>query len=330
MKERVLITGASGFVGDHLVREALRLNMEVTAAVRPSSKIAHLQELPIRFTSLSFSDPDRLTNELKAGDYQYIIHAAGLTRAKTQAEYDRVNAGFTTNLAISAMALGNSLKKFVFVSSLAALGPVPENFTGAIEANHPPQPVTAYGKSKLLAERQLAELTELPLVVIRPTAVYGPRERDLFIVLRTIAKGMELYIGRNSQKLSFVYVTDLAHAAFSALQTARTHVAYNIADGKTYSKYDFSRIAANILGKKTTVLHLPLGVVRGMARVLETAYAFSSQSPVLNSEKIAELTAENWSCSIRDAETDLHYRPEYDLEKGLAETIRWYTENGWL
>ncbi|MGY0037002.1 NAD-dependent epimerase/dehydratase family protein [Pedobacter sp. NJ-S-72] len=206
MKKRVLITGASGFVGYHLIAAAISSDLEVFAAVRPSSSnIKHLEEFDIQYTNPDFSNIDLLKKELEEKQYNYIIHASGITKAKTQEEYNTVNATYTKNLALAAVQANISLEKFIFVSSLAALGPL-KDLSGLIEDNSPAQPVTNYGASKLLAEQYLAEIKDLPLIVIRPTAVYGPREKDIFILLQTINKGLEPHIGSFKQQISFIYV----------------------------------------------------------------------------------------------------------------------------
>ncbi|PKV75974.1 NAD-dependent epimerase/dehydratase family protein [Pontibacter ramchanderi] len=330
MKERVLITGASGFVGHHLVEAALQAGMEVYAAVRPSSDVAHLQPFDIRYTSLDFINPQALVKELEEKQYHYIIHAAGITKAKTEEEYKRVNAGYTRNLAEAAVKAAIPLKKFVFISSLAALGPVPYSEATPIHELSKARPVTAYGKSKLLAEQYLAEMEHLPLVVLRPTAVYGPREKDIFIVLKTLNMGLEPYISNKPQWLSFVYVKDLAKAVMQALGTGIDHVAYNVSDGNRYDRYALATISKRLLGKKSIRVHLPMSVVRVMASLMEAAYASSSKTPALNKEKLNELAAENWNCSIDKIREDLGFVPEYDLEKGLAHTLTWYKENNWL
>ncbi|GGG03221.1 NAD-dependent epimerase/dehydratase family protein [Pontibacter amylolyticus] len=330
MKERVLITGASGFVGHHLVEAAVQAGLEVYAAVRPSSDIAHLQPFGIRYTSLDFTDTQALVKELEGKQYQYIIHAAGITKARTEQEYNQVNAGYTQKLAQAALEANIPLKKFVFISSLAALGPVVYNDSTPIHEQSKAQPVTAYGKSKLLAEQYLAELEELPLVVLRPTAVYGPREKDIFIVLKTLNLGLEPYIGSKPQWLSFVYVKDLARAVMQALGADIHHASYNVSDGNSYDRYALATITKRILGRKSVRVHLPMGVVRAMAHVMEAAYAGSSNTPALNQEKLNELAAENWNCSIDRIRQDLGFVPAYDLEKGLAQTLKWYKENNWL
>src|SRR6201985_3167243 len=136
MKQRVLITGASGFVGYHLITEALKNNLEVFAAVRKTSKIDHLKEFDIQYTYPDFDSVAGLKKELEEKQYHYIIHAAGVTAAKTRQDYDRVNAEYTYNLALAASQANIGLKKFVFLSSLAALGPLPTT-EGIIENDSP-------------------------------------------------------------------------------------------------------------------------------------------------------------------------------------------------
>ncbi|WP_299825655.1 NAD-dependent epimerase/dehydratase family protein [uncultured Pontibacter sp.] len=330
MRERVLITGASGFVGYHLVEAATQAGMEVYAAIRPSSEVGHLAPFNIKYTTLDFKDTSALVKELEDKQYHYIIHAAGITKAKTAQEYNKVNATFTQNLASAATKASIPLKKFVFISSLAALGPVSYTDTMGINEQSKAQPVTAYGKSKLLAEQHLSEFESLPLTILRPTAVYGPREKDIFIILKTLNLGVEPYISRKPQWLSFVYVKDLAKAVMLALGASINHASYNVSDGNTYDRYALASITKRVLGKKTVKFHIPVGMMNVMASLLEAAYAASDKTPALNKEKLNELTAENWNCSIAKIRKDLGFVPEYDLEHGLELTLKWYKENNWL
>lgn len=328
-KKKVLITGASGFVGYHLIKEALKADLEVYAAVRKSSDVAHLKDFDISYTDLDYTDVEALKAELEDKQYHYIIHAAGTTKAKTKAAYEEINAGYTRNLAIAASTANISLEKFVFVSSLAALGPLKE-LSDEIRDDSHAQPVTNYGASKLLAEQYLAGFSTLPLVTIRPTAVYGPREKDLFILFDSINKGLEPHIGRFEQQLSFVYVKDLARVIIKALQLPLVHKAYNISDGEIYNRYALAAYTKKALNKKTFKFHLPVPLVAFMAAVMDFIYAGSKNTPTLNKEKMAELTAVNWACSIKNAKADLAYVPEYNLEKGIMQTLKWYKLNNWL
>lgn len=328
-KERVLITGASGFVGYHLIEEALNAGLEVFAAMRASSDKSHLASFNIQYVSLDYENVGLLKAELEDKRYDYIIHAAGTTKAKTRADYDLVNASYTRNLALAALQSDIHLKKFVFVSSLAAVGPLTD-LSAKIKDNAPLHPVTNYGASKMLAEQYLAELPSLPLITIRPTAVYGPREKDLFILFNSINKGLEPHIGSFRQQLSFVYVKDLVKVIIAALNVPGIHKAYNISDGAAYDRYALAVYTKKALNKKTFKFHLPVAIVSLLARLMDFLYANSKNTPALNKEKMAELTAINWACDIENAVTDLSYAPAFNLEKGIMQTIKWYKLNNWL
>ncbi|UPK71988.1 NAD-dependent epimerase/dehydratase family protein [Chitinophaga filiformis] len=327
MKPRILITGASGFVGYHLVETALDAGMEVYAAVRASSNVSHLKHLPVNFVYPDFSSKDDLKDLIVKHGFDYIIHGAGITKAKSLDEYNRVNAGYTLNLAVAAGESRVPIKKFVFISSLAAVGPIAYNASWPVPDVAKPQPVTSYGKSKLLAEEYLGVISDVPWVVLRPTAVYGPRERDLFVLFKTYRRGLEPYMGKGAQWLSFVYVKDLAQAALLALTAPVSGTVYNISDGNRYDRYALANVIKQHLKLHTFRVHLPLPVIKSVATIMEMV---SRGAPLLNRDKLNELTAENWDCNIEKIRQDLGYRPAYDLEKGIRETLDWYTANKWF
>lgn len=327
MQKKVLITGASGFVGYHLIAKAIAAGYKVVAAVRRSSAVDHLKDFDISYTHLNYTDVNALRKDIVDNGYDFIIHASGTTKAKTLNDYNLVNAEYSKNLALAS--IGTQVKKFVFVSSLAAVGPLRE-VRGSITANQPPMPVTSYGASKLQAEAYLKEIEGLPLLVIRPTAVYGPREKDIFILFNSINKGLEPYIGQFDQQLSFVYVKDLAEVILQALQSTLTHQSYNISDGHGYDRYALADYSKALLSKKTFKFHIPLAIVRILAGMLDMLYAKSKATPALNKEKLAELTAVNWVCDIDKAQMELGYEPKYNLKEGLTETMKWYRDNKWL
>ncbi|MDB5249881.1 MAG: UDP-glucose 4-epimerase [Segetibacter sp.] len=329
MKQKVLITGASGFVGFHLIEAALAKGLDVYAAVRKSSDVKHLISHNVKYVYPDFTSVESLEKELKEKQYDFIIHAAGTTKAKNQDEYNKVNAGYSVNLAKAAANHGSGLQKMVFLSSLASIGPSKQS-NELIKENKTPEPVTAYGVSKLLAEEKLKELN-LPLIVFRPTAVYGAREKDIFIILKTFSQGFEPYIGRNEQELSFVYVKDLAALTINSLFTGDTaNGTYNITDGNCYSRYDMANITKNVLSKKTLKVHLPLPVVKAIAVVLEKGYGIFDKIPALNLEKLNELNAVNWCCDIEKARKELGFNPAYNLQQGLKEALEWYKLNKWI
>lgn len=331
MSNRVLITGASGFIGYHLIEAAQKEGLEVHAAVRRSSNVSHLKPLNPVFVYPELSEKNALKKLLEEGDYAYILHAAGATRAKNSQAYNAVNADYTRLLAEAALEAAIPLKRFLFMSSLAALGPVPYSDEQPITESTQPMPITSYGKSKLLAEKYLEELKELPLTTIRPTAVYGPREKDLFILFKTLNKGLDVYIGTDPQRLSFVYVKDLAEVTISALLKGQNgRQVYNISDGFAYDRYALADSFKTVTGKNPRRVHLPVGVLKLAANIMELGATFSPIAPVVNREKVKELTAPNWYCSIEAAQRELDYRPKYPLTTGIAETWHWYTSNRWL
>ena len=327
MKQRILITGASGFVGYHLIIEALKNDFEVFAAIRNTSATKHLEGLAVNFVYPDFDDVVSLRDNICANKYTYIIHAAGLTKARSAAEYEHINAGYTYNLA-TASAYAGSVKKFVLISSLAAVGPL-DNLSGVIDENTLPHPLTSYGRSKLLAEEKLGSVQNLNYTILRPTGVYGPRDRDIFLMFKQISLGLELYIGRLEQKLSLLYVTDLAKAAISALHAPAGSI-YNLSDGNCYSRYQLSDLTKQILSKKTLKFHLPVKFVKLIAKVAETYSALNKKAAVLNAEKLSELTAVNWNCSIELAKAQINFKPAHNLQQGLTETLKWYADNKWL
>ena len=328
MKKRVLITGASGFVGYHLIEEALHNNLDVYVAVRKSSNVSHLKQFNIQYTYPEFDNIISLKKELKEKQYDYIIHAAGATRARSQNEYNVINADYTYNLAVAAQVADINLKGFVFVSSLAAVGPL-DTLNGIITEETTPHPITDYGRSKFLAEERLKSISGLSYTILRPTAVYGPRDTGIFIFFQQLKRGIEPYIGHPEQKLSFIYVKDLAKATIQALYSCDQKT-YNLSDGNYYSRYELGNIAKNILNLKALKFHLPVNFVKIIASIAENVSSLRNKAAILNSDKLKELTAVNWDCEIEKAKSDLGYHPLFNLNNGLAETLTWYKNNKWL
>ncbi|KQR66860.1 NAD(P)-dependent oxidoreductase [Pedobacter sp. Leaf176] len=329
MKKRILITGATGFVGFHLIEAALSSGLHVFANVRSSSKVEHLQSLNINFVELDFESIYALSKNIDENKYDYVVHAAAVTKAKNLDEYNKYNASYARNLAIAVSNATHKVEKFVFVSSLAALGPLKKT-NELLNENGVLNPVTYYGKSKALAETYLSNIQNLPLLIFRPTAVYGPRERDILMVLKAISRGFEVYMGDANQKLSFIYVKDLAEIMISSLKSSLVNKTYNVSDGHIYGRSSFSESARRIMRKRTLRVTVPLPLIKGIAWSMEKAYKFTNKMPTLNIDKVNELTGINWSCDIKLIKKDLGFSPRYQLQQGLEETIKWYKSNKWL
>ena len=315
-------------MGYHLIMAALEKKMEVYAAVRSKSNIGHLKGLPVNFTSVNYDNTGAIEKELSEKKFDFIIHAAGITKANSLKEFDHINADYTGNLAQAAAQLNGQVKKLVLISSLAAAGPLKDRNI-LITEQAKPNPVTAYGRSKLKAEQALTNIN-IPSVILRPTAIYGPRDKDLFLISNYLQKGVDAYIGRAPQQLSFVHASDVATAAVQALLMENASGIYNIADGNNYSRYDFADIAKKILAKKPRRIHLPVTIVRSILFFVEAINKMGNKVPVVSREKLKELLAENWGCDISKAKKELGFCPVYNLQTGLEETIKWYQENKWL
>lgn len=328
--KRILITGATGFIGRFLVAEALRRGYDPMAAVRQTSKTGHLDAMRLPVVTCDFSAGGRLNDRIRSlPRFDYVIHNAGVTKSLDRHEYFQVNAGNTGRLADALLQTGRIPDKFLLMSSLAAFGPGDSASGEPILRTATPRPVTAYGESKLAAERILAE-KGLPYMIIRPTAVYGPGERDIFEAIKLIRHGVALQAGRKNQRLTFMYVKDLARLVFDALESPHVNRAYFAADGNLYGSRDLGRIVAMCLGGRVTHVALPVWLVRIIAAAAEPACRMLKKAPVLNRDKVHELAACNWNCDVEPLRAELNFRSEYDLARGMRETIDWYRREKWL
>ncbi len=200
----VLITGASGFIGSHLVEEGLKRDYTVYAGVRRTSSREYLKDKRIHFLEIDFSSVDKILNTLEACQirgirFQFVIHGAGITKSGKKKDYFRVNAQNTQNFIQALIKAGMIPDKFIFISSLAAYGPGNPETMRPVLLSDTPNPIELYGKSKLEAEKFIRSLDSFPWLIVRPTGVYGPREKDYFVFFKTINRGLETYIGSGSK-----------------------------------------------------------------------------------------------------------------------------------
>ena len=334
---KILITGASGFIGGFLVEEALRRGYETWAGVRATSDRSHLQDKRIHFIDLDYAHPDRLTAQLKAfvaqeGAWDYVIHNAGLTKTLDKKNFFRVNAENTHHFVEALAAAGCKPVKFLLMSSLSSFGAGDEKEFRPIRLDDPQLPDTAYGKSKLMAENYVRGQHHFPYVIIRPTGVYGPGEKDYFLEIQSIQSGFDFAVGFTPQRITFIYVKDLATAAFLALENeAIQNREYFVADGDVHTDASFARLIQELLGKKR-VLHarIPMGLVYVACVCSEWIGRLLKKSMTLNSDKYIILKQRNWICDVTPLQNDLHFTPAYPLRRGLEESIAWYKEKGWL
>lgn len=333
MQKNILITGASGFIGSFLVEEAIARGYRVFAGIRSSSNRVWLTDPGIHFVEMDLDNRHQLELVLQQtaaqfGKFDYIVHAAGLTKTLDHFAFTKVNFGGTQNLVEALQHTSLIPGKFVFVSSLASYGPGKVD-RRPIDAAGPQRPVTAYGKSKLLAEQFLYHQRDFPFVVINPTTVYGPRDKDFLYVLQTIQRGMELYIGTRRQLLSFVHVQDLVSAIWLAMESPVVQQNLLVSDLANYTSAEMNYIIRKLLSRKTIPLVVPAWIAFMAAMLSESAGRFRGRTPLLNRERMKEFSAINWSVDAT-AIAALGYQPRYGLEDGLQGTIEWYRENQWL
>jgi len=334
--KKVLITGASGFIGSFLVEEALKRGYEVYAGIRSSSSRQYLQDSRIKFISLDFKNKGNLIKTLEEfnkehnGSFDYIIHCAGVTKANDIQEFYDINYEYTKNFVEALMETKSNVQKFIQLSSLASYGPGNAETLELINHSQIPHPVSGYGKSKLMTEEYLNTLKDFPYIIFRPTTIYGPREKELFTVFKMVNSGFEFYIGSTPQHLSFIYIDDFVTLCFDALESNIKQRSYFVCDGKTYLSSEFNNHIKKALNKKTLKLTLPVSVVRGLAFTLEKTFGLFGKTPALNSERVREFECTNWTIYTEDLFQDFNFKPQYFLERGVKETADWYKKEKWL
>ena len=341
MKEKILITGASGFIGSFIVEKALKRGFEVWAAVRRSSSRQFLQDSRIHLIELDLNSKERLTEQMKDCRFDYVVHAAGVTKCLNKADFHRINTEGTQHLVEALMALRMPLKRFVYLSSLSIMGAIREQQPyEEIRESDTPRPNTAYGKSKLEAERWLEQLNEelklkheepFPYVILRPTGVYGPRERDYFMMAKSIKAHTDFAVGYRQQDITFVYVEDVVQAVFLAIEKGQTGRKYFLSDGEVYQSSTFSNLIHRELGSPWWIrITAPLWLLRIITFCGEYVGHLTGKVTALNNDKYNIMRQRNWRCDIEPARRELGYEPKVKLEEGVKRSIAWYRENGWL
>jgi nucleoside-diphosphate-sugar epimerase len=321
---KALVTGATGFVGSHLA-EALRVRGdEVTVLVRSPKKAEALAPLGVRVVVGDLDDPGSLARAVQG--QEVVFHVAGLVAAKSEGEFMRCNRDGTASLV--AAASGAAASRFVLVSSMAAGGPARPG--APLTGTEPPHPVTAYGRSKLAAERAVTAGT-LPWVIMRPPTVYGPRDREVLKVFRMARLGVAPVFGDGSQQLSVVHGSDLANALVAAGTAAST-------TGKIYypchpeiaTSAEFVRAVGSAMGRRVSLIPIPAPVGRALLAITEASARIAGQTTILTRDKANEFFQEAWTGDPGPFSRDSGWRASHDLKSGLAETYGWYRKAGWL
>lgn len=342
----ILITGASGFIGSFIVEEGLAQGYQVWAGIRHSSSKKYLIDPRIRFIELDFNNPEKLEQQLTAhqkefGAWDYIVHAAGATKCLHKEDFFRTNYEGTRIFVDTLRQLNMVPRQFIFVSSLSVYGAIREHAVTSpqndkwiyapIREEDTPHPNTAYGQSKLQAEEYIKSLSGFPYVILRPTGVYGPREKDYFLMAQSIKQHSDFAVGYRPQEITFVYVQDLVDAIFCAIRSGVTQRAYFISDGQIYHSQDFSDLIQKELGIRWLIrIKAPVFLLKIICSVSEALSKMTGKASTLNGDKFHILCQRNWQCDIEPARKEIGYEPRVLLPEGVKRTITWYKKEGWL
>jgi len=329
--KNILITGASGFIGSHLAEAAKHGGYQVFSLARKTSNTQWLQENNIQIVEGDITKPETLLHSFAAlkdrgVQLDYVVHCAGLTKGRNLEAFMATNYDGTVHLIDAVKASHPRIKKIIFLSSLAASGPKTLNDVIRLDDQ---QPITNYGKSKLAAET-LIKNAGLPYLILRPTAVYGPREKDIFTIFKLLKKGINPVIGSHKQQLTFVFVKDLVKIIMLGLSNEKKNATFFVSDGNVYDKLHLAQFIGKSLNQKTKQITLPLWSVKGMAFLSQTYYGLQNKWSPLNLEKFQELKAQSWVCEVENTFQAFDYVPKYNLENGVMETTDWYRNEKWL
>ncbi len=325
---KALVTGATGFVGSHLVERLLREGLEVACLVRRTSSLTWLEGLPVETRVAALEDPDALADAVGGADY--VFHVAGLTRARTVAGYLAVNAEGTRRLLDAIERAGLRPRRFVYVSSLAAVGPNPG--PEPLDETAEPHPIGGYGSSKLAAERIVLQAAQrLPVTIVRPPAVYGPRDKNFLPLFRT-AQRLRLapMIGGPAKELSFVHARDPATGMWLAARAeAAEGRTYFVASGTHTFREVIDALEAAV-GRRLRRVRVPAVLARLLGELGELKWTLTGKPQIICRRKVRDMLQERWTCSCAKAERELGYRPSVGLVEGMRETAVWYARQGWL
>jgi nucleoside-diphosphate-sugar epimerase len=320
---KALVTGATGFIGSHLAVELIKRGYQVTCLVRKTSNLRWIEGLDATLVYGDCEDEGSL-QALPAG-FDYIFHIAGLTKAKRAEDFFRANAGATENLLKTLVAQGGDVKRFLYLSSLAAVGPN-RNGTASTEATEP-APVSNYGRSKLEGERiTLRYGDRIPYTVIRPPAVYGPRDRDLFLFFKMVKRGFYPYWGKCYYSL--LYVDDLVRGIVDAAEAKSARGGtFFLSDGMVYSNDEVVNEIAQVLDTRAVRIRVPRPLMTVIARLSE---ALTRNASIVSDDRLNDFRYPRWVCDAGKALREYGFTSKVTIKEGIKWTADWYRIHQWL
>ena len=325
---RALVTGATGFIGSHLVEALLQKGVQVRCLVRKTSDLSWLKSLPIEVVHGDCNDKASLGEAVKG--VNQVFHLAGVTKAIEEKTYFEVNALGTENLIHACLENNPRLKIFIYLSSQAAAGPCQNG--GKKKESDLCEPVSAYGHSKRMGEEfALAHSHEIPLLILRPSAVYGPRDRDIYAFFKLLTKRIKPCLSGQDQHISLCYVQDIIQAILLAAEAQESSgELFFLSDGHDYRLEEIGDIFAQAMGITPVCIRLPEWMIFGIASFSEYLSKLSGKPPLLNKGKVEEMIQKNWVCDITKAKILLGFEPQFKLLQGAKLTFEWYRKENWL
>jgi len=326
--DMTLVTGPNGFVGSHLVSALLSEGVRVRCLVRRTSDLRWIRGLPVELVTGELSDRASLVQAVSG--VRRIYHLGGVTRAANRESYFRANAGGTENLLSAAVQAAAGIAKFVYVSSLAAAGP---SRTGdPVREDMEPKPLSWYGMSKLEAEKICLSYSDrLPVSILRPPPVYGPRDTDFLMYFRMLSRHISPAPGWRSRYASLVYVDDLVQACLAAGKhpDSRGRTFFVISD-ECVSYAELAEAISRAMEKKAFTFHLPMAALFIAAVFQEAVSRVTRKTPLLNLQKAREFRERRWVCSGDSIREMLGFKPRFSSLAGIPPTVEWYRREGWI
>ena len=323
-----VVTGGNGFVGSHLVDYLIKKGHEVRCIVRKSSDLKWLQNKNVKIFTCGLADREELGKIIKDADYIY--HVAGVVKSKKKEGYFKGNVEPTRNILDVCLKVNPKIRRILIVSSLTACGP--SKIGHPCNESTKENPITTYGKSKFMQEQLSKSYFEkLPITIVRPPAVYGPRDTEIYLVFKTFQKGLMTLVGFNKKELSLVHVSDLVHGIYLAsISESSVGKTYFIGSDETTNWNSVSDILEKVFNKKALKLRIPHIIVYAIAAVAQFLSVFSNKPATFNLEKAKDFVQEAWTCDISKAKNELGFQPSINIETGLRQTIEWYRAEKWL
>lgn len=300
----------------------------VRCLVRNQRQLGWIKNAPVEVVVGNCRERNSIEEAVK--DVDLVFHLAGATTAVKEKIYFEVNALGTENLIQACIEQNSHLKKFILLSSQAAAGPCQSG--GRKKESDPCEPVSAYGKSKLLGEKlALSRAHEFPLLILRPCAVYGPRDKGFYTLFKCLCRHIKPCLSDPDQRISLCYVQDLVRGILLAAEApTETGEIFFLSDGRDYRLAEMGNILAQAIGVSALPVRLPKQVLFGMAFFAECVAGISGKPSIMSRGKVQEMIQKNWRCDITKARALLGFEPRIFLPRGAELTVAWYKKERWL